>query len=1027
MVELYLLILAKISISSMIPFLKSVARAYAARYTDLSEFCFLFPNKRGGTFFLKYLKEEFGRHAMIAPEIKTITELVGDISGLVTASRLDQLFILYDCYRELSGVKETDDEKDDLHFDSFITWGETVLNDFNEVDLYLADPDEVFKNVKDFREISSNFLTEEQKSVMLEYFGRADMGDASRFWKNFDSDDGKLSEVKRRFLYLWRVMAPLYRMFKSRLEEEGMAGTGGMYRAAAERIEGNVATLLPYKKIVVIGFNALTTAEHAIFRSLKETEGYPGYDEFADFFWDATGPVLSKDINSASKFVKSNINRFPCPEWALPTLRLSDTDKMPEMMRVAASPSNIAQVKIAGKLLARLRSRISGEEFKEAKVAVVLPDENLLLPMLYSLPGGMGDVNLTMGYPLRLTSVIPFVTLLRRLVVTMRKVDGKRAFFHRDLKLFMAHPFSHACFTTDAINFLNGYMAERHKAVVTVDEIAMFSPKAAAVLDGLDPDFTPEEAIGYLDSILRTVAESLPADDKGMVKSRLEISHINVYRDALRRLSDILAAHGISMKPATVYRLADRLIAGETVGFEGEPLTGLQVMGMLETRSIDFEHIFILSANEKVLPMRQRTRSFIPDSLRHAFGMPPANYAESIFAYYFYRMISRAKGVTMIYDARSGGGMRSGDISRYILQLRHLFAKDCLKEEDWKFILSGKEPSDPSVEKTPEILSRINLYSEPDGKKLSASSLQAYRECQVKFFYQSLLGISSDPEPSEFIDAIVAGNILHEAMQILYLPDTAMHGKLLTTPLLIQPETIRTILKNKEHIDRIVRRIVNKMHFGRSEDHLDTPLSGSSLMVARHIAGQATKILRHDLELAPFKLYGCEIKDNIKVELPSGRLVNFTFAIDRLDEITIDGQPKLRIVDYKTGSLKLEAGSIDEVFRGDWRSEQIFQLFTYAWLLGKYNTPFPTSDVRMEIYDAPGISSGEIHLPKLPLPGEDGEGDGEAIEIDSFKAVSARFSEGMESMIESIFTDPEFKACAEGECGLCAFRALCRR
>ena len=188
----------------MLPFLKTIAKAYASRYSDLSEMCFLFPNKRSGTFFQKYLKEEYHAHAALSPEIKTISDFVTEVSEKVVASRLDMLFILYECYRELMGIKPEDEEKEGvINFDSFIGWGETVLSDFNETDLYMVDPEEIFKNVKDYREISSTFLTAEQRRVMEEYFGHTDLGDPGRFWKNFDKEEGELSTVKQRFIHLW--------------------------------------------------------------------------------------------------------------------------------------------------------------------------------------------------------------------------------------------------------------------------------------------------------------------------------------------------------------------------------------------------------------------------------------------------------------------------------------------------------------------------------------------------------------------------------------------------------------------------------------------------------------------------------------------------------------------------------------------------------------------------------------------------------------------------------------------------------
>lgn len=1012
----------------MLTFLQTIAKAYASRYKDLSEVCFLFPNKRSATFFLKYLKEEYHRHALIAPEVKTITDFVGDISGLTVGSRLDLLFILYYCYREISGLPITVEATDDgINFDSFIGWGETVLSDFNEADMYLVNTDEIFKNVKDFREISSTFLTAEQRKVMAEYFGHTDPGDPSSFWQNFDGEEDNLSPTKRKFLHLWRILAPLYNLFKKRLSESGLTTTGGMYREAVKHINEKGRDIFPYKKVVAIGFNALSSAEFTLFKELQECEGYKGFDSFADFFWDATGPVLNGGENSASKFVRTNIQAFPCPDWALPILKMSDKDTLPKNLLVAASPSNSAQTKITGNMLAELRDKLSGDTFRDARVAVVLPDENLLLPMLYSLPDGMGEVNLTMGYPLRLTSVVSFVALLRKLMINMRETKGIFLFYSRDLKLFLAHPFSHVLFSTSGVNRMLDFIKNHHKVVVSLEELEEFTGTDADILKGPSKLVSPKEALDYLDKILGKVELKLPGFDGEMIKSRLEMSHIRIYRDALSRLGDIMASYDIKMQPLTVYRLADRLLAGEKVTFEGEPLSGLQVMGTLETRSLDFDHLFILSANERVLPMRSRGKSFIPDSLRQAYGMPPSNYAEGIFAYYFYRMISRAENVTMIYDARTGGGVRSGDVSRYVLQLKYLYAKEKLKEEEWKFMLSGKQPYDPVVVKTPEIRARLEDFLMEGGRNLSASALQAYRECNVKFFYKTVLNISDDPEPSEFIDAITAGNILHDVMQKVYLPDN-LKGKLLLPPVEITKELIDKLLADPEHLEFLVRRSVNRLHFRMKEDALDTPLRGASQMVASRIREQVERVLRHDRVLAPIYIYGLELADNLKVELRDGRKVNFKFAIDRLDEINAAPGRQPRIVDYKTGSIKLTADSFEDLFDGEYKSEQVFQLFVYGWLLKKYGkAPFPSESVRLEIYDVPGIEKGEMNLPKVGKKDEDGVLTGKPEPVKSYGEYSEEFNEGMVGMLEEIFSDAPFKACEEARCGLCAFRPLCRR
>ena len=1001
----------------MIPFLKSVAKAYATRYSDLSQFCFLFPNKRSGTFFLKYLKEEAQQRMVLSPDVTTITDFVAHLSGRVVAGRLDQLFTLYDAYCRLSGIDpHRESETDGIDFDSFRGWGETVLADFSEADQYMVNTEELFKNVKDYREISSNFLTEEQKRVLAEYFGRTDTGDTTRFWKNFDNEDESLSTAKRRFLHLWRIMQPLYESFSEMLASKGLSTAGASYRQAVDKLKKAGREALPYKKVVAIGFNALSTSENFIFQELRDFEGYPGFDAFADFFWDMTGPVLKDSDNSASKFVKADITMFPCPEWALPALRLSDTMEMPKI-NIVASPSNSAQTKIAGELLADLRKKIPAEKIEEAKVAVVLPDENLLIPMLYSLPEGMENVNLTMGYSLRLTSIVSFMSLLRKLQFDRRNVGGVPSFYHRDLRLFLSHPFTHIALGTEVIKDITKILDSEHRTVMSFPELAEASSFLGEILDPASIGQTPVEVVRYLGGLLRAMKGILEEKGPAGENNRLDIGHINVYLDGLRRLADIFTEYPLKMRQQTVFWLADRMVAGETVRFEGEPLVGLQVMGTLETRSLDFEHIFVLSMNEKVMPMRARAKTFIANSLRKAFGMPPANYSESIFAYYFYRMICRAEEVTLIYDARTGAGMGAGDPSRYIMQLRHLFDKGEIVEQDWKFTLSGKGEFNADVLKEPGITTLLEPYLEDKGnKRFSASSLNDYRECQVKFFYRDVLGINTDPEPTEFIDAIGVGNILHALMEELYVP-AELRGRYLKTPVMITGEYLDTLISDKEKVWKLTTRIVNRLHYKKkSEEDLDTPLFGASEIVATRIMEQAIRVMKYDRSLAPFRIYGSEMKDLLRIPLPSGKTVNFKFAIDRLDEIMVDGEWRMRIVDYKTGSIKLEAADMAEVLEGDYKSEQIFQLFTYAWLLGKTGVE-RGRNVITEIYDVSRISRSVVNLPvigKQPVKG--------------FGEVAEEFSEGIEGMLESVFTSPSFKAAEdERRCEYCSLRTLCRR
>lgn len=1012
----------------MIPFLKSVANACSARYRDLSDVLFLFPNKRAGTFFLKYLGESVaGRRAVVSPPVLPVADFVQKVSGRVVADRFTLLFELFKVYREeltsyassegKVALPEGFNDESARDFDRFIAWGETVLRDFNEIDSYLADPDEIFKNVRDYREISSTFLSEEQKRVMNEYFGRDEcLEDVREFWRKFNIPEDR-SNLKNRFIYLWQMLAPLYRRLNDALAAKGLSTTGGSYRLALEAIKNNCP--LPWKKIVAVGFNALSTAEVAIYRALSMRKAEEEYDNYIDFFWDGTGPVLEGSLNSASEFLSVNRLNFPQPEWAADEMAKSDCTMMPEVISVAASPSNTAQTKIIGRYVSELRSRLPGSDFKEAKVAVVLPDESLLLPLLYSLPEEVGDINLTMGYSLRLTPVVSFVNLLRRVYYNRRMKNGVMAYYHRDLRRLLGHPLAVSYIGKETVEKIMGHLNKYHKFVMTVDELRTFSEDTAVLLAPVPEDGLM--ALAHLDRILMRVSVNLAEGNATLIKQRLDSDYISAYRDSLARLSDLVVEHGMKLTSRGAFMLADRLVAAQRVTFEGEPLSGLQVMGTLETRALDFDCIVIPSMNERIMPMKARSRTFIPDSLRKGYGLPPSNYAESLFAYYFYRMISRAKEVRMIYDARNSGGMRSGDVSRYVLQLRHLFAKGHLQEEKWSFSLGKVSGNVRPIEKTDVVMRHVEglLEDGDDRMSLSATSLNNYRKCQVKFFYQNVMRIRCEEEAGEYIDAITQGNIVHSMMEQMYV-SSACRKRLLTEPVLIDKKNIERLLDDEKGLEDMMRRTVNRLHFHLPEDENDTPLAGEAEIVAGYLLEQVKDILRYDLTLAPFRIYGVEITEKMVIELPDGKRVSFSFAIDRLDSIIRDGVETLRIVDYKTGSINMEANSMQELFISEKSSKEIFQLFTYAWLLGKKSGSWPSgaADVMTEIYRVGKMVPGE---PNIPVFGKD--------KVWSFEEYGKDFDENIKTLLMEIFDRSKLfvPTSDPGACRFCDFARICGR
>lgn len=1006
-------------------FLDTVAGAYAEKYNDLSDFCFVFPNKRAGRFFQEALSRRISSDAILGPEVTSIPDFVEALSGLETASRIEMLFRLYNIYKEKKESLHLKSKDNDLlEFDSFRNWGEILLSDFSEVDQYNVDADELFKNVSDFREISSNFLTDEQLEVLEKYFGYSpSTGDVTRFWKNFSNGKDGLSDIKTSFLYLWQAMGPLYHALNEELEAEGLATPGRVYRRALEKVKEQGRGIVPYKKIVFVGFNALSTTEALLFEALMKAGGVHAREEdsFVDFFWDATGPVLESQNSDASFFLRLNKRNFPSPDWAEPWLEKNRVSEMPADLRVIASPSNSAQSKIASRRLEEIIGENKDEDAKlrEAKVAVVLPDENLLLPLLYAMPEEVNSVNLTMGYSLRFTSIASFMHHLRVLHARSRYEKGTLTFFHEDVKALMSHPFTHLLIGSKKIADFNTYINKSHKFRIAIGDfnadywnlekfpldVALFGEGAAG-------------GVRYIDHLLASIDESLAEGDRGVTKSRVDRANVAAYRNALWQLKNTIEEHGVDMGLNSVFYMVDKLLAGEHVTFEGEPLEGVQVMGLLETRALDFEHLIILSLNDKVMPRKARKATFIPDSLRSGYGMPYSNYQERLFSYYFYRMISRAKSVTLIYDARSGEGMRSGGESRYLTQLRYLYARDKIKYENYQFSISGHENLPEPIQKTPEMMAKIQEYAcEGSRKNLSASALKKYGECQIKFYYEQVEGIRTDQEEAEFIDAITQGNIVHETMLMLYFPEQ-LRGKYLKARIAVGAEDIDRLMGDTDRIRDYLRRNINRLHYHLPKEEQDRPLEGASEMIASQLEHVVLDILAYDRKLAPFELAGGEMADLWRWEYEPGKFVNMKFAIDRLDVLNPGRaeSERWRIVDYKTGKPSVTAAAFDDIFNGSHEAKNIFQLMLYANLMNLYTGQ--NQNVITTIYSAGEIRKGSENRPKV-----------EKKELTGHLDINEPFLDRLNANIRELFNPevPFRPAEQEDNCRYCKLHDLCGR
>lgn len=837
----------------MTQFLQQVAVHYHS-LGGMEKLCFIFPNRRSMAFFTKYLSEAVrGSDApVIAPQMLTVNDFFYKVSGVNSVDRVCQLLDLYQSYTEVFAAHNTRPELKPEALDEFIFWGDVILGDFNDVDKYLVDPKQLFANVADFKQLQDTFtyLTETQR--------RAIEGFVSHF-KEFAETD-----VKGRFLMLWNLLYDLYCNFNSRLLAKGLAYEGMVYRGLAERLkETPVQDVLcdsfaSDARFVFVGLNALNECEKMLLRKLRDAGR-------AEFCWDYSGALISDPQNRSSVFMSENVIEFPqAAQW--------DTDGL-ELPRinVVSVPSSVGQAK---RLPDMLRS-LNPEE-----TAVVLPDENLLVPVLNSIPEHIRDINVTMGLPMKGSLLYAFMSEVSSIQLHTVQRKEKWYFYHKQVwDLFSNDIFRKAADEETAAVVARVKSDARYyipledlQGTPLMDAVFQVAVKDQALASREQI----REFADYQKRVITTLAPSI-ADDASLA---LELEYAKEYYRCINVLDEV---EELCVLPMTYVRLLDQLLAGVSVPFRGEPLKGLQIMGPLETRALDFRNLIILSANEGVFPRRSVSSSFIPPELRKGFGLPTYEYQDAVWAYYFYRMISRAENVWMLVDSRTEG-LKSGEESRYIKQLEYHFnlplKRYVVKYDKMKTAAMG------DILKTEEDVAKIRSMS------LSATSIQNYLECPAKFYYGSVKELKAEEEIAESVDYGVFGTVYHETMRSIYSPVSRVTREYIQS-WSGKPEVIRQMIKE------LIIRELNLIE-----------VTGRNLVVTDVILKYVMKTLRRDMELMEaegvdgFDFLGAEVR-------VAGSFCgqHFKGFIDRLDSFH-SGQ--VRVVDYKTGKVLEDDQNIND-------------------------------------------------------------------------------------------------------------------
>jgi CRISPR/Cas system-associated exonuclease Cas4 (RecB family) len=820
-------------------FLNSVARSLYQQYGErIADCCLVFPGRRAGLFFQKELSQYIKREIWM-PRTLVINQLTEEITGEKATDHLILLTELYQIYRSLTGKEDSLQE--------FYTLGNIIIRDFDQTDKYLLDPAQLFHNVRDLKRISVDFsfLSPEQQEVI------------KSFWSSFQAKPDHTLNL--HFMHLWENLPPLYKAFNHLLNEKGYAYEGMIYRKMVTRLEGHKgpAFLDRYSGFAFIGFNALNTCEKALFRYLKNIDK-------ALFYWDYDPYYIENPIQEAGMFLRKNMKEFPPADGYVKDV---SPLRNPRNIHVIPTPSYVLQAKIVPQLLKKHNLPYNTD------TAVVLADENLLLQLLYGLgyyASPEQEINVTMGFPLRQTSLFSLIDSLLRYYNNTKTT--------RDFRPVEMHPYVRSL---DLAHTLRNVPAN-----------------------------TPD-LYNLLLSILEKVdhSESITAGDP------LLIPVVRETRKQLNKLYLAVTQSGMDIHPEVFSRLLKQHLSLASIPFSGEPLTGLQVMGFLETRCLDFENVIIVSAQENMLPKAYRDNSLIPYNIRKAFGLPAAEQHTAMQAYYFYRLIQRSSNVFLIWN-RNPEGPSKGELSRFIRQIRYELPDSQVVTTPVLIQHTIPEIKPISIPKSGIVKEALERYRDPDsGQYVSPSALQTYIRCPLSFYFKNILLLKEPLEVSDQADPLHLGNIVHRTLEHLYRP---VLGKTLSG------KEISGLIEPRAAFRETVTRIANDYlieQYGNDRSRE----TGKWILFTEVATLYVERFVKHDVHRAPLVVSAVE-----KMFRRRYNNINIKGIIDRVDL----SKGQAHIIDYKTGTEKNAFSKTEDLFNPELtvKNRDAFQILCYTFL-----------------------------------------------------------------------------------------------
>jgi CRISPR/Cas system-associated exonuclease Cas4 (RecB family) len=875
----------------MEPFLKIVAedlyRKYGAQGGGLADVTVVFPNRRARLFFDDFLSACSSKPVW-SPQYTTIEELFQSQSDLRPADRIEMVTLLHRIYQEELHTDES--------LDSFWSWGELMLADFDDVDRNLAPAGQLFSLLREQREMTDiSFLTEEQKKALEQFFG--------------EMKNAQPTQLREHYQAVWSVLGNIYEKFGKLLADKGIGYNGMIQRRVIANLD---AEHLTASKYAFVGFNSLDGAERELFRAIQKAGK-------ALFYWDYDPAYTESSLlHEAGRFLRDNLKEFPNE---LPRELFNDMHKA-HLTIVEASTDN-AQARFIPQWLGSLNVEKAGKE-----TAIVLADENLLQPVLHSIPQErIGSVNITMGYKLSETSLFSLVTTLIDMQRLASRNKGKLSI--QSINRILSNPMT-AALSENATKILDDLRRTRR----------MFPDTAALKADEkLAAFFTPAtdnlSLLQYLQNVLKAIVPVIRerADDT-LFQPLNQESLYRIYTQ-INRLYTLAESGSLEISTDTLCRLIRSVLSTTTVPFHGEPAVGMQIMGLIETRNLDFRNVLLLSAQEGTLPKSGQNASFIPYNICVAFGLTTMQDKSAVSSYNFHHLLQRAENVTMVYNGNADApGIGKGQISRYLLQL--IVSGADIQRITLKPDRSDTDVTPLSVQKTKAVLEELCRQYDYTNKKsfLSPSALNKYMDCKLQFYLAQIAGLKKPDETDTDIDFAMFGTLFHKSAELTYnylaseTPDST-----------VTSQNIEALLKDYAKLDSFVQQAFTLEYFNKRPIS-KTDYSGTQAINYEVILKYLRQILRMDMELyAPFQYIGSESDGythyiTVPNPLQSGSTLQIRLKgiIDRID--LKDGI--LRIVDYKTGKDKGHPGIVDDLFpptESKKRKSQAFQIMYYAYIM----------------------------------------------------------------------------------------------